>query len=246
MKKGIWKKFIYIPAVVLVMMIPVSEISAQTQQDEADREWMTNEEYIDRMDEIVEDSSGKVEFGVEGHSSQGTEIMSARVGTGDQVLLINSSIHGNEKSGVEALVEIFDYLGTSDDSFAQMVRDEVTIVSVPRFNVDGMEIPQRQNIFPWDEVVKVHPQLEGAEPAWNYNERNQGFDINRDFNADLDYEVVPEDLPGNTLEPGFYITSEAQLLRDLYKDLQEEFGKVEAFVDLHHMGTPKLNKSGED
>src|SRR5699024_4008612 len=241
-----WKSFMFIVVCLLVFFIPFNGTSAEGKQDKSDRDWMTNDEYIQIMNDIVDSSSGRVEFDVAGHSSQGTEIMSARVGDGDQVLLINSSIHGNEKSGVEALVEIFDYLGTSDDSFAQMVRDEVTIVSVPRFNVDGMEIPQRQNIFPWDEVVKVHPQLEGAEPAWNYNERNQGFDINRDFNADLDYEVVPEDLPGNTLEPGFYITSEAQLLRDLYKDLQEEFGKVEAFVDLHHMGTPKLNKSVED
>src|SRR5699024_10336106 len=53
-------------------------------------------------------------------------------------------------------------------------------------------------------------------------------------------------LPGNTLLPGFYITKEAQLLRDLYVDLQDEFDGVEAFVDLHHMGTPKLNKDGEE
>src|SRR5690625_254790 len=244
--KDIWKKLMCVSAIFLLMFIPVSEISAENEQNQAERDWMTNEEFLQKLDEIEESSSGRVEVDVAGHSSQGTEIISARVGTGDQVLLINGSIHGNEKSGGEALVEIFDFLGTSDSSFAQSVRDEITLVAIPRLNVDGLEIPQRQNIFPWDEVVATYPHLEGADPAWNYNERNRGFDINRDFNADLDYEVVAEDLPGNTLEFGFFITKEAQLLRDLYVDLQNEFGEVEAFVDLHHMGTPVTNKTGDE
>ncbi|RST77323.1 hypothetical protein D4T97_002200 [Siminovitchia acidinfaciens] len=245
-KRDIWKKLMFFAAALLLMLVPVSEISAQAEKDSVDRDWMTNEEFLQKLDDIEKASSGRVKVDVAGHSSQGTEIMSARVGTGDQVLLINSSIHGNEKSGGEAIVEILDYLGTSDDSFAQSVRDNVTIVTIPRLNVDGLEIPQRQNIFPWEEVVSVYPHLAGAAQAWHYNARNRGFDINRDFHADLNYQVVPEDLPGTTLDFGFFITKEAQLLRDLYVDLQKEFGKVEAFVDLHHMGTPKLNKTGEE
>lgn len=239
--QDILKNLMFMAVALFVLLTPVSGISAQ-----AERDWMTNDEFLEKLSKIEANSGGKVHVSVAGHSSQGTDIISARVGTGDQVLLINGSIHGNEKSGGEALVKILDYLGTSNDSFAQSVRDNLTIVAVPRFNVDGLEFPQRQNVYPWEEVVADNPQLEGAEPAWYYNSRNRGFDINRDFNPDLDYQVVPEDLPGNTLLPGFFITSEAKTLRDLYKDLQSEFGKVEAFVDLHHMGTPKLNKSGED
>lgn len=246
LKRDVWKKFIGLAAVLLLMLIPVSEISAQTENDPTDRDWMTNAEFLQRLEEIEKASSGRVKTDVAGHSAQGTEIISARVGTGDKVLLINGSIHGNEKSGGEALMEIFEYLGTSESSFAQSVRENVTIVAIPRLNVDGLEIPQRQNIFPWDEVVSAYPHLKGAAPAWYYNQRNGGFDINRDFHADLDYTVRAEDLPGNTHNFGFFITKEAQSLRDLYLDLQEEFGKVEAFVDLHHMGTAKLNKTGED
>lgn len=245
-RNNIWKKLMYFAIALLVLLIPLNGVSAQSEQNQTKREWMTNEEFLQKLDEIEEASSGRVEVNVAGHSSQGTEIMSARVGTGDQVILINSSIHGNEKSGGEAIVEILDFLGTSDSSFAQSVRDGVTIVTIPRFNVDGLEIVQRQNIFPWEEVVSTYPHLDGADPAWYYNQRNRGFDINRDFNADLNYEVVPEDLPGHTLDFGFFITKEAQLLRDLYVELQDEFGEVEAFVDLHHMGTPQLNKTGED
>lgn len=239
--KKLFIVFALLSITLLLVQLPVTKTSAQEERD-----WMTNDEFLEKMNQIVEDSSGKVEFDVAGYSSQGTEIMYARVGDGDQVILINSSIHGNEKSGGEALVSMFEYLGTSEDEFAQNILDNVTIVAVPRFNVDGLELTTRQNVYPWDEVVADNPHLEGASRAWYYNNSRQGFDINRDFNADLDYEVTAEDLPGNTLLPGFFITSEAKLLRDLYKDLQAEFGEVEAFVDLHHMGTPKLNKSGED
>ncbi len=241
MKSDSWKKFMYFIIVFLIMLIPVSGISA-----ESERDWMTNEEFLVKLSEIVEASDGKVETDVAGYSTQGNEVMSVRVGTGDQVLLITGSIHGNEKSGGEALVEILEYLGTSDSFFAQSVRNEITIVAIPRYNVDGLEIPQRQNIFPWDEVVSAYPHLEGAAPAWYYNERNGGFDINRDFNADLNYEVAAEDLPGHTNDFGFFITKESQLLRDLYVELQDEFSHVEAYVDLHHMGTPVMNKTGED
>lgn len=239
--KNFWNKFMCFAVVLFVVLTPISRISAQ-----AERDWMTNDEFLQKLEEIEAKSSGKVQVDVAGYSSQGNEIMSARVGTGDQVILINSSIHGNEKSGGEAIVEILDFLGTSDSSFAQTVRENVTIVTIPRFNVDGLELTQRQNVFPWDEVISTYPHLAGAQPAWYYNQRNRGFDINRDFHANLDYEVVAEDLPGHTLDFGFFITNEAQLLRDLYKELQAEFGKVEAFVDLHHMGTPKLNKTGEE
>ncbi|GAK03905.1 hypothetical protein JCM19037_2266 [Geomicrobium sp. JCM 19037] len=95
---------------------------------------------------------------------------------------------------------------------------------------------QRQNDITWDEVVENHPQLEGAEPAWNYNESRQGFDVNRDFNADLDYVPEAADLPGNTANFGFFLSNESQILRDLYQELQAEFGGVEAYVDLHQMG----------
>ena len=97
----------------------------------------------------------------------------------------------------------------------------------------------------WDEVVEQFPQLEDVEPSWNYytytNQywdyaSNPGFDVNRDFNPDLDYVPQPEDFPNNSSEPGWFITPEAQTVRDVYKDLQEEFGTVDVFVDLHHQG----------
>lgn len=247
MDKNLWQKVLPFAAT-LLMLLTISPLTGLASQDgeSADDSFMSYEELVENLYQIEAESSGKVEVSVIGQSRQEREVYAARVGTGDEVLLINGNIHGNEKSGPEALMQMLRTLGTSDSSLAQEVREGVTIVAVPRLNVDGAEITQRQNIFPWDDVMAAYPNLEGSEPAWYYSERNGGFDINRDFNPDLSYEPVLEDLPGTGADPGFFLTNESRMLRELYLDLRAEFGKVEAFVDLHHMGTPELNETGED
>lgn len=214
--------------------------------ENADKDWTNHEQLGQQLSQIEEDSSGKVKIEVLGYTQQDREIYSARVGTGEKVLLIDSEIHGNEKSGTEAILSMLKTLGTSDKSKVKAVLDELTIVAVPKLNTDGSELVQRQNDISWEEVVENHPQLEGAEPAWYWNEKNNGFDVNRDFNPDLDYEPKPEDLPGTSAHSGFFLANESRMLRDLYQDLQKEFGEVEAYVNLHHMGTPKIEGTDKD
>lgn len=247
--KTIGKKLtIVVVMSLLVLMGPLTGLASQDKMDsvDVDDRWMSHEKLRENLYQIEKDSSGKVQVDVVGHSYQGREIYAARVGTGDQVLLINGNIHGNEKSGPEALIQMFRTLGTSDSSLAQSVREGVTIVAIPRLNVDGTEITQRQNIFPWTVVMKAFPKLVGAMPPWYYHERNGGFDINRDFHPNVSYEPVPEDLPGTGADFGFFLTNESRILRDVYLDLKAEFGVVEAFVDIHHMGTPQMIETGED
>ncbi|SFA99849.1 Zinc carboxypeptidase [Lentibacillus halodurans] len=247
MEKNLLRKVLPFLATLLMLLI-ISPHTVLAGQDGAatDDRFMTYEELVENLNQIEAESSGEVEVDVIGQSRQDREVYSARVGSGDEVLLINGNIHGNEKSGPEALLQMLNTLGTSDSTLAQQVREGVTIVAIPRLNVDGAEITQRQNIFPWDDVISTYPNLEGSDSAWYYSERNDGFDINRDFNPDLSYEPVLEDLPGTGADPGFFLTNESRMLRDLYLDLKNEFGNVEAFVDLHHMGTPNLNETGED
>ncbi|GGI08649.1 hypothetical protein GCM10011354_30150 [Egicoccus halophilus] len=198
--------------------------------------WTDYAQLEKELDRIERTSRGRVEVSSIGQTQLGHEIYAARVGSGDQVLLVTAEIHGNEKTGPEALLSLLKTLGSSGNPQVQAWLEDVTLVAIPKFNVDGAERNQRQNVFPWADVVEQFPQLEGAAPAWNYNARIGGFDVNRDFNPDLDYEPRAEDLPGGNLEPGFYLTNEARALRDLYVELRDEFGHVEAYVDLHHMG----------
>lgn len=185
------------------------------------------------LEQIEATSGGKVSVDLAGHSNQGREIWSARVGEGDTVVLVQSQIHGNEMHGTAAALDILKTLGNNSKR-SQDIREAVTLVVIPQLNPDGGELDTRQNSRTWDEVVADFPQLSGARPAWNYSSRVGGFDVNRDFNPNLDYVPQPGDFPGNSASVGWYITPEGQASRDVYRSLEQEFGTVDVFVDLHN------------
>jgi hypothetical protein len=190
-------------------------------------------------------SHGRVAVEVAGKSNRGRSIHTATVGTGKKVFLVTSEIHGNEKTGTTALLRILKWLGTSGSPEAKRLRRTITFVAVPKINPDGAELDRRGNDISWAEVEKDFPQLAGRPPAWNYLNTVQqgddytqrpGFDLNRDFNPELDYVPRPEDVPGSSAQPGWFLNPETQTLRDIYKDLRARHGTVDAYVDLHHQG----------
>lgn len=209
--------------------------------------WTDYAEMVKTLQQIEENSQGRVALEVVGQSNQGRDIYQARVGTGDKVILIESEIHGNEKTGTEAILNILQYLGSSNSPEAKKIREEITLVTLPKMNPDASELDRRGNDMSWAEVVEAFPQLSAASaPAWNYYtssnmqqrdySQRPGFDVNRDFNPDLNYVPKAEDFPGRSSSPGWYITPESQTVRDVYKSLKDEFGKVDVFIDLHHQG----------
>ncbi|MCH1866708.1 M14 family zinc carboxypeptidase [Nocardioides sp. CFH 31398] len=195
---------------------------------------------------IARVSDGRVEVDEIGRSNRGREVWQARVGTGDEVVMLVSEIHGNEKTGTDAILDLLDWVGTSESRKAERWRDELTIVAIPKMNPDAAELDRRGNDQTWRQVQARFPQLRGAQPAWNYytSPNIQGddysqrpdFDANRDFNPDLDYRPRAEDFPGSSAETGWYITPEARIVRDVYRGLSDEFGEVDTYVDLHHQG----------
>lgn len=195
--------------------------------------FISHEELRRSLQQIEHTSNGNVQVDVAGYTNQGREIWSARVGEGDTVVMVQSQIHGNEMHGTPALLNALRTLGNNSKR-SEEIRKAVTIVAVPKLNADGGELVTRQNARPWSDVVADFPQLAGARTAWNYNSRLGGFDVNRDFNPNLDYVPQPGDFPGNSASTGWYITPEAQTSRDVYRALEQEFGTVDVFVDLHN------------
>ena len=53
-----------------------------------------------------------------------------KVGTGDKVILIQSEIHGNEKTGTVAILNLLKNLSANSKE-AKQIRDEVTLVFMP-------------------------------------------------------------------------------------------------------------------
>lgn len=216
--------------------------------------FISHEELTRELNQLERTSNGKVNVEVAGYSNQDREIYTATVGSGDKVVLIESEIHGNEKTGTKALLNMLQQLGSNNSPDMRQLREELTIVAMPMINPDATELNRRGNDMTWDEVVNQFPQLESATPSWNYytytNEywdyaSTPGFDVNRDFNPDLDYTPEAEDFPGASDEPGWFITPESQTVRDVYKDLQAEFGTVDVFVDLHHQGEYVMEGTGD-
>lgn len=195
--------------------------------------------------QIEAKSKGLVQVEVAGKSHNGLNIYTATVGTGDKVILVQSEIHGNEKTGTVALLNLLQNLSTNSKQ-AQEIREELTLVFMPMMNPDASEADKRRNSMTWDEVLDKFPQLTGATPSWNYLDRgisqsynygeNPGFDVNRDFNPNLNYVPEAQDFPGTSNTPGWFITPESQTARDVYKSLKDEYGNVDVFVDLHHQG----------
>lgn len=208
--------------------------------------FISYEELGRKLEQIKTSSQGKVKVETAGKTNLGRDIYKVTVGHGDKVVLIESEIHGNEKTGTVALLNILQNLGSSNSKEAKKILDELTIVVIPMMNADGSELDRRANDMDWAEVVAKFPQLANVQASWNYYnyqgsynyDLNPGFDVNRDFNPDLNYVPKPEDFPGASNKYGWYITPEAQTLRDVYKDLKEQFGKVDVFIDLHHQGFP--------
>ncbi|WP_238443823.1 M14 family zinc carboxypeptidase [Salsipaludibacter albus] len=197
--------------------------------------WTSHEELGKKLATLDANSKGRVDVEVIGHSNRGREIWSARVGTGDRVMLVTSEIHGNEKTGTEALLQMLRTVASGGNAEVEELLEGVTIVAVPKFNPDGGELNRRQSDYPWSEVMEDYG-FDAQPDAWYYSAFNQGFDVNRDFAADLTYEPDQADMPGEQELAGFYITPEARALRDLYVDLTEEFGIVDTYLDLHHKG----------
>jgi len=198
--------------------------------------FLSHEQVGDRLERIANSSQGRVEVEVVGATNQGRDLWTARVGDGDTVVLVQSEIHGNEKHGTTALLNTLQTLG-NNSRHSREIREAITFVAIPMLNADGAEIPRRANVMTWADIQAKHPQLAGVPQnpgAWYHNNNTGGMDLNRDFNPDLSYEPVASDLPGNSAGVGFYLSPEARTVRDVYHGLEEEFGAVDVFADLHN------------
>ncbi|GAA1169513.1 hypothetical protein GCM10009584_08040 [Ornithinimicrobium humiphilum] len=207
--------------------------------------FLTSAEVVDSLRKIEKNSKGRLDLDVAGYTNNGKPIHTARVGEGDTVVFIESQIHGNEPHGTVALLEVLKTL-TNDSKRSAEIRKAVTVVALPQLNGDGADLQQRQNSMTWADVVEDFPQLAGAPRAWNFNTANGGFDVNRDFHPDLDFVPQASDFPGNSASTGWYITPEARTSRDVYKALEQEFGTVDIFVDLHNQGPCYTDDALED
>ncbi|MFP3422235.1 M14 family zinc carboxypeptidase, partial [Bacillus sp. SIMBA_161] len=79
---------------------------AEHHHDNAISGFIDYQELQKELQRIEATSKGAVAVDVAGQSFEGRDIYTATVGTGDKVLLIQSEIHGNEKTGTVAILNM--------------------------------------------------------------------------------------------------------------------------------------------
>jgi hypothetical protein len=92
-----------------------------------------------------------------GYSIEGKAIKMVSYGSGKESVLLWSQMHGNESTATMALMDIFNFLSESDDSFDDVrktISENLSVHFIPMLNPDGADRFERRN--------------------------SQGIDINRD------------------------------------------------------------------
>ena len=220
---------------------------------------MTNEELSLKLNQLESRSKGIMELEIVGYSNDlgypydnqelGYPLYLCKFGDPDpskDSILITTQIHGNEPLGTEAVINIMQNL-IAGGKTAKNILDNVTIWIMPRVNPDGAMhqsdgqwYPIRQSSQTWD------PEDFGLSPdtraPWYYSSRNEGYDLNRDSNPNLDLRI--ENLNAAEVEDflndrnynnsefgGLYVTPEARIITDVYQRLEPE-----VYIDIHHRG----------
>jgi hypothetical protein len=208
--------------------------------------FLTIEELGKKLQDIEARSKGRMELEIAGYSNLGRPIYAAKFGKPDPNkigILIQSSIHGDEQTHVITCVELIQTLATSGNKDVQAILDKLTIWIVPMMNpdgnmfeVDGKWWPRRRNIQTWDPAAFGLPADTLAPHYYRASDGVFGFDMNRDFNPNLDYvlSMATNHRPtttwrGNSAEAGFMVAPETRAVTALFKALRPKL-----FIDLHH------------
>lgn len=212
---------------------------------------MTNEELRKNLYNLQDRSKGRMKVEIAGYSAGGWPIFVAKFGQPDPNkigVLIETQIHGGEPLGTEAALSIIQHLATSSSPEVLDILAKETVWFIPRLNMDGASHtvdgelrPRRQNHQDWTPTEWGLPA--DAPAPWYHSSRitPPGYDINRDFTPDLNFVLGPNDanlLPGQSVDPGFFVTPEARASRDVYLALQPD-----VFIDHHHRGTNTVSEN---
>jgi hypothetical protein len=231
---------------------------------------MTNEELEKTLMKLEHSSQGKMQLDIAGYSNNGTPLYVAKYGDNDpdkKRVLLYTQIHGNEVLGTEAAMEIMQKFNSGGKEINDML-DEVSVWIMPRVNPDGTMTqyddkwyPVRYNHQTWNPEELGMPA--DTDSPWYYNadgsERGQandgrinygipGYDLNRDFNPDYDFdinevdkekleEVLNSDSTNNPFSTGFVVSPEAKAVTNVVKEFNPDVA-----IDVHHRGFNVLSE----
>ncbi|WP_121613570.1 M14 family zinc carboxypeptidase [Mesobacillus foraminis] len=234
---------------------------------------MSNEQLEKQLKQIEQTSNGKMVLEQFGTSNDGNPLYVAKFGDNDpnkKRVLVYTQIHGNEPLGTEAVVELMQKL-SSGSKEAKAILDKVSVWFVPRLNPDGTAnqyegspYPTRYSHQTWnpeelglpaDTKAPWYYNASGSERAPN-NDGNviygiPGFDLNRDFHPDYDFDIQEEiskdpakvaavlnnSESNNGSKASLVFSPETRALTTVIKELDPDVA-----IDVHHRGFNRLSE----
>ncbi len=215
-----------------------------------------NEELAKELQHI-DRKSGRVDVEALTESAGGAgTVWEATVGDGPTNVHLITQIHGDEATGTEVALRLLRKLGFGNSKAVEDILDAVTLTMIPRVNPDGAVfeydidddgrdevVGRRTNTQEWD------PSDSRYEPYYHYSSptgTTPGYDMNRDFNIDPDFDPTTDDeeswwfaeqymdMPydGYTLfNSGLRLTPEVRAVTDSYIAADPDYA-----ITHHHRG----------
>jgi predicted deacylase len=189
------------------------------------------DQLVATLQNIARASQGAAEFGYAPYPAKGSGrlVPYVTIGSGPVKMIVIAQQHGNEYMPSNGAIALIRDL-SSNAKEAQFIRDELTVIIVPRVNIDGFDATTTGE--PWR--YNVDPDVCPTGPCPPYYSRNRGYDINRYHPYLTDY---PLDNPNTPAPDDENPVPESLNVRALY-DGAGGADDVAVVFDLHGQGTP--------
>ncbi len=163
--------------------------------------------------------------------ASGRVLPAVKIGNGLKAMMIITQQHGDEFVTTEGALNLIQTLGANSKE-AKAIRDAITLIVMPRVNVDGFDATPTGSPWRYD----IDPTAFGP-----FSSRNRGYDINRyhpmelplnPYYHDPAYPQYNDPAHPERQVPQANPVPEALAVRDLFEQY-----KPEVFMDMHHQGT---------
>ena len=90
-------------------------------------------------------NSSKIFYKIIGKSEENRNIYQIKIGNGTRKILIWTQMHGNESTGTKSVIDLINFINTSDNEIINQILSNCTIKIIPILNPDGAEYYTRLN-----------------------------------------------------------------------------------------------------
>ncbi len=204
-------------------VVPEQEVSLEAIRD--------YDQLVTTLQNIVKSSKGAITLAYAPYPAKGSGrlVPYVTIGDGSRKMMVIAQQHGNEWISSNGMISLIRALSSSAKE-AKFIREQLTVIIVPRVNVDGFDFTTTGS--PWR--YNVDPDICPTGPCPPFYGRNQGYDINRYHSYLTDY---PFDNPNALGDDSNNPVPESLNCRAIY-DMTGGADAVEVVIDLHGQGTP--------